>query len=82
MLVKRKVLETLFAKYKEYVFENGDIRFPKTTVDGFEYDRRTMSEDAEFCERAVDAGFEVWLDERIKPIHLTQMGAVKWNNNG
>lgn len=82
MLIKRKVLEALHTKYKDYIFENGDIRFPKTVVGGIEYDRRTMSEDCEFCERAVDAGFEVWLDERVRPIHLTQMGAVKWGNNG
>ena len=78
MLIKRKVLEELYKKYQETIFENGDIRFPKTMIDGVEYDRRTMSEDAEFSERAVDAGFEIWLDDRIRPYHLTGMGAIQW----
>ena len=78
MLIKRKVLEKLFLKYQENIFEFGDIRFPKTMIDGKEYDRRTMSEDAEFCERAIDEGFEVWLDERIKPIHLSSTKSVQW----
>lgn len=61
ILIKRKVLEVLFKKY-ETPFEFGD-----KTVEG---QRRTMSEDVEFCEKAVSEGFEIWLDERIKPIHL------------
>lgn len=79
MLIKRRVLEALFAKHRDYVFEFGDIRFgKKITVDGVEYDRRTMSEDCEFCERAVDAGFEIWLDERIKPFHITSFNLIQW----
>lgn len=69
MLIKRKVLEALVKKY-EYIFEYGDI-----TVDG---QRRTLSEDVEFCERAVDAGFEIWLDERIRPIHFGNKQAIIW----
>lgn len=81
MLVKRQVLEVLFAKYQEYIFEFGDIRFQKKVrVDGIEYERRTMSEDCEFCERAVDAGFEIWLDDRIRPYHMTSMGLVQWRD--
>ena len=74
MLIKRKVLEAMNKKHQDLMFEFGDI-----TVEG---QRRTMSEDAEFCERAVDLGFEIWLDERIKPIHFTQMKAIKWNPYG
>jgi GT2 family glycosyltransferase len=80
MLIKRKVLEELFKKYKDYIFELGDVRFEKKIIDGVEYDRRTMSEDAEFCERAIDAGFEVWLDDRIRPYHLTGVQAVRWGD--
>lgn len=69
MLIKRKVLEAMSKKY-EYLFEFGDI-----TVGG---QRRTMSEDAEFCERAVDSGFEIWLDERVRPYHMTTVRAVQW----
>ena len=79
MLIKRRVLEALFAKHRDHIFEFGDIRFgQKITVDGVEYDRRTMSEDCEFSERAVDAGFEIWMDERIKPFHITSFNLIQW----
>lgn len=70
ILIKRKVIEALAKEY-EYIFEFGDI-----TVNG---QRRTTSEDVEFCERAKKLGFEIWLDERIKPIHLSNYNAVKWH---
>lgn len=73
MLIKRHVLETLHKKYLDYVFEYGDI-----TVNG---QRRTMSEDAEFCERAVDAGFSVWLDDRVRPLHLGNLKAVQYSDH-
>lgn len=69
ILIKRKVLESMAKEY-EYPFEFGDI-----TVEG---QRRTMSEDAEFSERAVKQGFEIWLDERIIPIHLGQQQIIKY----
>lgn len=79
ILIKRQVLEALYKKYQDNIFEFGDIKFKKkTTIDGVEYDRRTMSEDCEFSERAVDAGFEIWLDDRIRPYHMTQQGAVQY----
>jgi glycosyltransferase involved in cell wall biosynthesis len=79
VLIKRRVLEALYARHQGYVFEFGDIRFEqKVMVDGVEYDRRTMSEDCEFSERAVDAGFELWLDERIRPLHMTGTQMVQW----
>lgn len=79
MLIKRRVLEALYAKYRDHIFEFGDIRFAKQIeVNGVTYDRRTMSEDCEFSERAVDAGFEIWLDERIKPFHITSFNLVQW----
>ena len=81
MLIKRQVLETMYNKYGESMFELGDIRFKKTTIDGIEYDRRTMSEDAEFCERAVDLGFEIWLDDRIRPLHISGVNYVQWKGD-
>lgn len=80
MLIKRRVIEALFAKYQNHIFEFGDIRFKKITYNGVEYDRRTMSEDMEFCERATDLGFEVWLDDRIRPLHISGNRAVQWTN--
>lgn len=70
MMIRRNVLETLWKKYEGEPFQFGDI-----TVDG---QRRTMSEDAEFCERAVDEGFEIWLDERIKPFHIGNFEMIQW----
>lgn len=79
MLIKRQVLEALYKKYKDDIFQFGEIRFQKTNIDGVDYDRRTMSEDMEFCERAIDAGFEIWLDERIRPIHISGHKYVQWS---
>jgi len=73
MLIKKKVLEKMDKEY-EYPFAFGD-----TMVEG---QRRTMSEDVEFCERAVRQGFEVWLDERIVPIHLGNKRVIKYKQYG
>lgn len=70
ILIKRKVLEALNKKYAEYIFEFGD-----TDVNG---QRRTMSEDVEFCERAKDLGFTIWLDDRIRPLHLINNNWNQW----
>jgi glycosyltransferase involved in cell wall biosynthesis len=79
VLIARRVLEALFGRYREYMFEFGDIRFgSKVVVDGVEYDRRTMSEDCEFSERAVDAGFTIWVDERVRPLHATTVQMIQW----
>lgn len=80
LLIKRKVLEVLFAKHQDSIFEFGDIHFNKKKIDGIEYDRRTMSEDCEFSERAVDADFEIWLDERIRPYHISGTRSVQWSS--
>lgn len=69
ILIKRKVLEKIDKEY-EYPFKFGDI-----TVNG---QRRTTSEDVEFCERAKKLGFEIWLDDRIRPIHLGVQTSYKY----
>lgn len=79
MLIKIEVLKKLNTLYKDRIFERSRVIFDKPIiVDGKEYTERTMSEDADFCEKAVKAGFEIWLDERITPIHFTHMGYVRW----
>jgi GT2 family glycosyltransferase len=81
MLIKRRVLEKLFKEYKGRVFEFGEVMFDsKVLIDGVEYDRRTMSEDVEFCERAVNAGFEVWLDDRVRPFHITTYNLIQYKD--
>jgi len=78
MLIKRKVLEKLYKKYHNHIFEFGDISFDEIKVKGRKFKRRTMSEDCEFCERSINAGFELWLDDRIRPIHLGALQAIQW----
>ena len=79
MLIKTHVLAKLFQTYGSRWFERTRDVFEKPiVVDGKEYKERTMSEDALFCERAVDAGFEVWLDERIRPTHISGNKYVVW----
>lgn len=82
MLIKIEVLQKLNSIYKERIFERTrDVFKIPIIVEGKEYTERTMSEDVQFCERAIDAGFEVWLDSRVKPLHITgsryiQYGAI------
>lgn len=79
MLIKRQVLESLVEKFDGEPFGFGEIKLPEGTIlDGKPYKKRTMSEDVEFCERAVDAGFQIWLDERIRPVHLGQARQLRW----
>lgn len=81
MLIKIEVLKKLDEIYKGRMFERTRLVFDKpVTVDGVEYLERTMSEDVEFCERAVKAGFELWLDSRIRPMHITGNNYVKYGN--
>lgn len=83
-LIKRKVLEAVNAKYPDRPFQQGNlISFNEgdKVIDRSKGLKRTMSEDLEFCERAVDAGFEVWLDDRIRPLHLTGFNVVQWKPN-
>lgn len=72
MLIKTEVLKKLYKKYNGHLFERTRDIFEKSiVVDGKEYTERTMSEDVLFCERAIDEGFEIWLDSRIRPLHIT-----------
>lgn len=78
-LIKRTVLEALCKKHGDSMFAFTERVFDKPIKVGDKtYKRRTMSEDFEFSERAVDAGFEIWLDTRIRPIHLTEFNYIQW----
>ncbi len=72
MLIKVEVLKRLFLTYKDRIFERTHIKFGKEVeIDGKKFDSRSMSEDVEFCERAIDAWFELRLDDRVRPLHIT-----------
>lgn len=78
ILIKRHVLEEMSKVYKHGIFEETAIDFELTNINGKDYDRRTMSEDCEFSERAINCGFEVWIDERVTPIHLGRVEQIKY----
>lgn len=81
MLIKIEVLAKLYSIYSGHIFERTREVFSKPiTVNGKEYKERTMSEDVLFCERAIDLGFEVWLDSRIKPLHISGNNFVQWQH--
>uniref|UniRef100_A0A6M3L5V0 Putative methyltransferase n=1 Tax=viral metagenome TaxID=1070528 RepID=A0A6M3L5V0_9ZZZZ len=80
-LIKREVLEAVNKKYPNSPFQQGNlISFEEhdKVIDRSKGLKRTLSEDLEFSERVVDAGFEIWLDDRIRPLHLTNYGSVQW----
>ncbi len=78
-LIKRKVLEELFKKYKDYIFEFTVMNLDKPIeLEDRIIGARRMSEDLEFSERATDAGFEIWIDDRIRPIHLGEPTHIQW----
>jgi hypothetical protein len=79
ILIKREVIEKLNKKYNGHLFERVRNVFEKPImVDGKEFTERTISEDVLFCERAIDEGFEVWLDSRIRPFHITGNQFIQW----
>lgn len=79
MLIKTEVLKKLLPLFNGMVFERTRTVFEKPiTVNGKVFTERTMSEDVQFCERAIEAGFEVWLDSRVKPMHITGNQFVKY----
>ena len=70
-LVKRKVLEALWKKYREWIFEDGKIIFDKPRlIMGKICKWRRLTTDLEFSERCTKAGFDIWLDGRIRPSHI------------
>ena len=82
-LIKRKVLEKLHAKYRDYIFEFTAVNLKKPIeLDDRVIGARRMSEDLEFSERASDMGFEIWIDTRIRPIHLGEQTHIQWSDNG
>jgi hypothetical protein len=79
MLIKIHVLAKLFAKYGNRMFERTRDVFPKPiTYEGKEWTERTMSEDVQFCERAIEEGLEIWLDSRVRPLHITGSNFVQY----
>lgn len=70
-LIKTGVLKALNGQYGQEVFEWTTILLSDPAEhNGKKIIRQKVGEDCMFCERAVDAGFEIWCDTRIRPLHL------------
>ena len=77
-LIKRAAFEALFAKHngKPFEFLHEVIQTSKgVTV-------HDLSEDICFSERAKAEGFEIWVDTRIRPVHLGKPEFVRFEQAG
>ncbi|MFA5154461.1 MAG: hypothetical protein WC554_18100 [Clostridia bacterium] len=79
LLVKREALETLFEKHNgrpfEFTHEIHQTKEHGVTV-------RNISEDMTFSERAKQEGFGIWVDTRIRPVHLGKPKFVRFEQEG
>jgi glycosyltransferase involved in cell wall biosynthesis len=79
MLIKKDVFEALFTKHNGRPFEFTHEIY-QTKEHGVTL--RNISEDITFCERARDSGFEVWVDTRVRPVHLGKPKFVRFEQEG
>ncbi len=79
MLIKKSVFEALWTKHNgrpfEFIHEVHQTAEHGVTL-------RNISEDMCFCERAKDEGFEIWVDTRIRPVHLGKPKFVRFEQEG
>ena len=71
-MIKRNVLEKLWEKYEGSPFAYGEL-----DIDG---KKRTMSEDCEFSERAVNEGFEIWCDTNVIVPHICSQKIIQFSD--
>lgn len=67
LLIRRNVLVTLSERHNGHPFE-----FIRD-------DSYILNEDQIFCERAREAGFDIWLHEDVRPLHITDPALVRWS---
>ena len=79
-MIKRDVLEKLWKKYEGEPFAYGDTTYSRDPSN-MNIQRRTMSEDMEFIERATEEGFEVWCDTRVVVPHIGAARVFKFNDS-
>jgi glycosyltransferase involved in cell wall biosynthesis len=79
MLIKRAAFEALFVKHNgrpfEFIHEIHTTKEHGVTL-------RNISEDMCFCERAREEGFAIWVDTRIRPVHLGKPKFVRFEMEG
>jgi glycosyltransferase involved in cell wall biosynthesis len=78
-LIKKEAFEPLFVKHNgkpfEFLTETHITKEHGATV-------RNISEDMCFSERAREEGFEIWVDTRIRPVHLGKPKFVRFEMEG
>jgi hypothetical protein len=79
MLLKKEVVEALWTKHNgrpfEFIHEVHETKEHGVTL-------RNISEDMCFCERAKEEGFEIWVDTRVRPVHLGKPEFVRFEQEG
>lgn len=78
-LIKRAALEALYYKHEgrpfEFIHEKHETKEHGITL-------RNISEDMTFCERARQEGFEIFVDTRIRPVHLGKPKFIRFEQEG
>ncbi len=79
LLIKKEAFTALFKKHNgrpfEFINEVHETKEHGVTL-------RNISEDMCFCERARDEGFEIWIDTRIRPVHLGKPEFIRFEQEG
>lgn len=79
ILIKRSAFEALFVKHNgrpfEFLHEIYETKEHGITT-------RNISEDMTFSERAREEGFAIWVDTRIRPVHLGKPKFVRFEMEG
>jgi hypothetical protein len=79
MLIKKNVFEALFLKHNGRPFDEIH-EVLETKEHGVTL--RNLSEDVTFHERVKEEGFELWVDLRIRPVHLGKPKFVQFKMEG
>ena len=79
MLIKREAFEALYLKHGGRPFE---FIHEQHITKEYGLTERNISEDMCFSERAKDEGFEIFVDTRIRPIHLGKQKFVRFEQEG
>lgn len=80
LLIKRKVFETVYDQYKGNPFEFTRIQLSRPIIyEGKEIFSIEYGEDVAFSMRAASLGFQIWLDDSIRPYHLGENERFTWS---
>ena len=79
MLIKRQAFEAMFTKYNGRPFEF--LNEVHTTKE-HGVTLRNISEDMCFSERAKETGFDIFIDTRVRPVHLGKPKFVRFEQDG